>query len=412
MLHLVWTKDTTTVDEGGSKIKSVRAHLLEQYADLYFKPLEDMTEDENRDRITRNLIERTYGATVAELVSLEQLLALLMAAEVPTISDEVIDRLWQLYGTSQAIDKRQRRGAIIILSMLAAPRRDIVVDHVDTLLQIGLGASGKADLQLARWSCIALRRINGSEKKVKGTIGDKTVRMPMTSPVFARLRDMLEAPTRDRAWFGMAEEALNTVYALADQPDSLCSAIVRKMADRAFAAPVQPVSRASTPLPPGTPGGGRERAETASPDRSMAATPSLRRSASQISLHQPSQPASAFELAQLLAIAGHCALKQIIHLELVERELKRAKGERDRAGAAAGDKAAAADELDQVAGSVEDDIADEIKTVRERELLYGPSSLLTIFAPMAVDVCAQKKFWRVSQPNDALNADCRSHPRS
>jgi hypothetical protein len=41
---------------------------------------------------------------------------------------------------------KQRRGAIIILGMLALARRSVVKDRVDTLLKVGLGPLGKVSL--------------------------------------------------------------------------------------------------------------------------------------------------------------------------------------------------------------------------------------------------------------------------
>jgi condensin complex subunit 1 len=69
--------------------------------------------------------------------------------------------------------------------MLARAKREIMTERVETLLKIGLGPFGKvslfsaiydssltsrcqADLVLARYTCIALQRLSGSAKKVKG----------------------------------------------------------------------------------------------------------------------------------------------------------------------------------------------------------------------------------------------------
>jgi condensin complex subunit 1 len=69
--------------------------------------------------------------------------------------------------------------------MLALAKRSVVTDRVDTLLKVGLGPLGKvgkfrhliisqvdqfiqADLTLARYTCVALQRLNGSAKKIKG----------------------------------------------------------------------------------------------------------------------------------------------------------------------------------------------------------------------------------------------------
>jgi len=46
------------------------------------------------------------------------------------------------------------------------------------------------------------------------------------------------------------------------------------------------------------------------------------------------------------------------------------------------------DDLDLMAGTNEDDFTEAIAHVRERELLYGPQSLLANFGPLVADICA------------------------
>lgn len=56
------------------------------------------------------------------------------------------DLTWPLSahpGTDKDIPKRQRRGAIIVLGMLAVARKEIVTEKLDLLLRIGLGPYGK-----------------------------------------------------------------------------------------------------------------------------------------------------------------------------------------------------------------------------------------------------------------------------
>lgn len=82
------------------------------------------------------------------------------------VSSAVVAKLWQVYGfQKKEISKTQRRGAIIIIGMLALAEPDIVAREVDTLLRIGLGQFGKTDLELARYTCIALQRLNIKHKK-------------------------------------------------------------------------------------------------------------------------------------------------------------------------------------------------------------------------------------------------------
>ena len=56
--------------------------------------------------------------------------------------------IFVLLGSDKQLPKPQRRGAIIILGMLALARRSVVTERVDTLLKVGLGPLGKVGCHL------------------------------------------------------------------------------------------------------------------------------------------------------------------------------------------------------------------------------------------------------------------------
>ncbi|KAH9461911.1 hypothetical protein MJO29_003388 [Puccinia striiformis f. sp. tritici] len=421
MLHLIWSTENSTVEEttkdvaagneDGPKelkeIKGVRFALIDCYQELYFAPLvrqqgETVSAYANRNiaRITRNMIELTYQATLAELTSLEELMGVMM--ERGYVHEDVIYKLWEVYSTSKDISKQQRRGAIIVLGMLAAPRPNVVADNLDKLVAIGLGPIGKGDLVLARYSCIALSRIGGSAKKVKGSLIDRNIRLPLDNPVFRKLADIIQTPTRNKEWFAMAEQALNTIYGLGDQPDLLCTEILQTMALKCFEGvseepnpsdamdvdqQVADETQVNSPKVDS-----RRNSQTIETQRPTSAVGNPTLSASQ----GPRLLADSFALSQVIFLAGHVAVKHLVHLELVEREFKRRKAESDelkkkqnprKAGQNDKDKDIEGEELDQVAGNVEDDIGDVIAHAREKELLFGKQSLLSVFAPMTVQIC-------------------------
>ncbi|GAA5840742.1 hypothetical protein JCM11251_001688 [Rhodosporidiobolus azoricus] len=400
MLHLIWTKDDASPSasaaaassanaDGGEgeekETRGIRARLIECYSQLYFEPPADMGEKDQVALVARNVIELTRDATLAELTSLEALLAVMMARGV--VEDEVITKLWQVYSTSKDIPRFQRRGAIIVLGMFAQTRPEVVADQVETLLKIGLGHLGRNDLILAKYTCIALGRVGGSVKKVKGSLTDVQVRLPMDSPVFARLAEAIQAPSSSKEWFSMAEQAINTVYTLGDQPDALCSEILRKMTARVFGP--NAASAAAEPEQP------KEEAQ----DVEMAAAANSEGEEASATAASQDPMGNAFDLSQLIFVAGHCSVKQLVHLELVERDLKRRKAEEDKAKAAQSGgkgKSAGDDELDQVAGSVEDEIGDAIHAAKETELLEGNQSLLAVFGPMAAEIVAKPKVYKNS----------------
>ncbi|GAA5989443.1 hypothetical protein JCM10908_000476 [Rhodotorula pacifica] len=398
MLHLIWTKDETPNtatgataagggegdDDAAKETKGVRSRLIECYSQLYFEPPEALPEKDQIAFVARNVIELTRDATLAELTSLEQLLAVMMAKGV--VSDEVINKLWQVYSTSKDIPRFQRRGAIIVLGMFAQTKPEVVADHVETLLRIGLGHFGRADLVLAKYTCIALGRVGGSVKKVKGSLSDIQVRLPMDSPVFARLAETIQAPSTSKEWFSMAEQAVNTIYTLGDQPDALCSDVLRQMTVRVFGPRAKKQGEEVVAAEADKP-------EEAEGDVSMASEADAEANKAEKLEQDANSLGDAFDLSQLLFVAGHCAIKQLVHLELVERDLKRRKAEDEKTK---GSKKVGDDELDQVAGSVEDDIGDVIAAAKEKELMFGPQSLLAVFGPMAAAVVAQPKVYKHS----------------
>lgn len=193
MLHLIWTKDTS--DEG----KGIKMKLLSCYETLYLEMDSKLSKRENVARIAKNLIELTYNTNLAELTSLEQLLSTLMTEN--KLAYDVIEKLWTVYGfTKGRIQKSQRRGAIIILGMLAKAKTKIVSDKIDVMLKIGLGPLGKSDLNLAKYTCIALQRLEGTKTKDKGRGVQEGIRFPIQSPIFMRLKDVIENPTASVEW--------------------------------------------------------------------------------------------------------------------------------------------------------------------------------------------------------------------
>ncbi|USW56238.1 Putative armadillo-like helical, condensin complex subunit 1 [Septoria linicola] len=407
MLKLIWTKGNS--DEG----KGVQTHLIECYKGLFFAAPGNFTPNEAANYVARNMLSLTFGSTPAELTSLEQLLATMMREKA--INELVIQKLWQVYGVQKRdISKSQRRGAIIVLGMLAVADPDIVVREMETCLRIGLGAIGRRDLVLARYTCVALMRMTNN-KHTKGTEGKPNVRLPNDHAVLVRLADLLAIESDSKDWYGLAEQAIGAIYALSKHPDVLCSEILKRKTKAAFAP-----RRSASPALKQEPKEDRSQLDNDG-DVEMSEIPE----------HEPgeNEPAEtpgperagnqALALSQLLFAVGHIALKQIVHLELCEQDFKRRKAEKEKAnptpakktpgsrtssGRTAEEKSKAEqeaeDELDLMAGTNEDDFADAIAHVRERELLFGEQSLLAHFGPLVKEVCSNN----TSYPNAELQS--------
>ena len=189
MLRLIWTKGNS--DEG----KGVQSHLIECYKGLFFDAPDTFGENDAANFIARNMISLTFGATPAEMTSLEQLLSTMVKTGL--ISDLVVEKLWQVYAYQKKdISRNQRRGAIAVLSMLATAEPDIVIREMESMLRIGLGPLGRTDLGLARFTCIAMRRISPSGKQTK----EPFCRLPNEHPALSRLAAVAELETESKEW--------------------------------------------------------------------------------------------------------------------------------------------------------------------------------------------------------------------
>lgn len=372
MLRLIWTKGNS--DEG----KGVQAHLIDCYKGLFFDAPDNFSPNDAANYIARNMISLTFGATPAELTSLEQLLSTMMKAG--HVSDLVIAKLWQVYGIQKKeISRNQRRGAIMVLGMLAIADPEIVIREMETMLRIGLGSLGRGDLGLARYSCVALRRISPSGRQAKEST-TKVPKLPNDHVALVRLAAMAELVSDSREWYGVAEQAIGAIYVLAKHPDTLCSEILRRKTKFVFAP------QTGSTVPPAD-------AQGLDPmdidDASKGGTTPTPKEKTEID--NQGRDAS-LGLSQLLFLVGHIAIKQIVHLEICEQEFKRRKADKEKEKPAnvspqKGD-ASGQDELDMIGATTEDDFTEAMAHIREKELLYGEKSLLANFGPLVTELCA------------------------
>ena len=403
MLRLIWTKGNS--DEG----KGVQTHLIECYKGLFFHAPDNFTANDAANYVARNMISLTFGASPAELTSLEQLLATMMKEKA--VNALVIDKLWQVYGVQKrAISKQQRRGAIIILGMLALADQDIVVKEMETCLRIGLGAIGRKDLVLARYTCIALMRMTNN-KTTKGTEGKLNMRLPNDHAVLVRLGALIDVESESKDWYGLAEQIVGAIYALSKHPDVLCSAIIRRKTKAVFTPKPKESKQVEKQEVEFDDDGDVEMSEIPSPPPEPEPEQEQEEESAAEDAGQ-----SALALSQLLFVVGHVALKQIVHLELIEQDFKRRKAAKEKAGSSSSPATATGktpgkkgqkpepeeeqDEMDLIGGTTEDDFTDALAHIRERELLYGQTSLLTNFGPLVKEICSNN----TSYPNAELQA--------
>jgi condensin complex subunit 1 len=326
MLHLVWMKSNN--DEGSN----VATHLVECYKNLFLLAPDESSPLEASALIAKNLVSLTYNASVPELASLEKLLGLMYESSL--INDMTIKVLWQIYSfQNQTFSRKQRRGSIIVLGMLALSDNEIAVKGVDALLSIGLGPKGREDLVLAKYSCIALNRVVPHDQKQSG------FKIAREDDAIRYLVNILIEYSDDNEYYSVAEQAINTIFNLAGNPEAIGTQIIKEKTKLTF---------------------------------------------SQIQEGQ----SQVISLSQLLFIVGHIAIKIIVHLESLEALFKKKKIEAEMSKGKKDKNEEDANELEMIGGTSEDDFTDAVSFIKEKELLYGEHSLLAKFGPLVRDICS------------------------
>jgi condensin complex subunit 1 len=163
--------------------------------------------------------------------------------------------------------------------------------------------------------------------------------------------------------FCVVKEAVDVIYDIAEWPDMFLAVIIRQMTLEVFQGDIHIPEEASTSM--------------------------------------SSQLPKVQSLSKLLYLVGHVAIRQLVYLEFVEKEMKtkRSKDTNTTANNAKAPKSndnSEANDLDQCLGSYDDEIADSFLAIRYDEILYGKKSLLRLFGPMVKHILLKNKLYNVS----------------
>ncbi|EGD75262.1 hypothetical protein PTSG_06915 [Salpingoeca rosetta] len=337
MLVLVWSKDAP-----------VKQAVLDAYRQLFFKPDPALfkTKKAQHGMVAKSLMRLTQNATLADLSSLQELVCIMIAEK--ELDDGVLKQLWDVVAQrvpNMTVAHVQQ--AVIVLGMAGKAMPDMIKDNVGLLVATGTGPLAQETLLLTRDVCIALQKLPGSKRITSRT---KPQRFPRDHAMFASflavIKNAVTSPIE--GFIPAAEQMVNMVFKMAEQPDVLLTPFLKEMTECVMAAPRDG-------------GGGAVDMTT--------------------------------RLTRLMFVLGHVAVKQLVHADYVLLELKRRRMRQEEVDAAHKSKAKTnkqKDEEDDEMGvggaSAEDLEAEFIHDVCERELVLG-NTLLTSYGSLIVSVC-------------------------
>ena len=324
--------------------------------------------------MVNSLIELVQGATVGEMISLEELLKELMTSG--EIDDQHTRILFEKYsqkipGTSDAESKI----SIQLISMLASSNFRLIRENIDTLTAVGLSEKVSEDFKMVELTCHALQRAVVPNIKVEEK--EPVFRIPRNDVMFERLRTILidgMSKENDSAWLSMANEVVKTIYKLAENPDSIVEEIVLDLI--------------------------REIIPSDLSSDSLKENEELNRQSETVEATKTGPEVNTEKLLRFIAFVGDLALYQLIHIESSiltevkirrlmseEKDHRKSKGKTPGRGTKSTAKTPGTGNLEEEIGLAgASAVDDEIETFRINRLIDEPHFLLSKLSPIVLNI--------------------------
>ena len=256
-----------------SSEQAIRELVMNVYVRLYFTPSGQSSPNVT---IAQNILSLVHGASIGELASLEEmLLSLMKTGRLPKL---VVRVFWDVFAGKVPWGKPEDvKYSLMVLSMMAKADGGVIRQNLSLLIEHGISP---ADLITARYSCQALHCL--ADRKTQ-------TRFPVSHPLFSRLSQTMVstvAYSHSAHWIPFAEQAVVTIYKLAENPDSIIEKLLVDLCDKTYSE--------------------------------------------QSDISSSGEDGPFVLLSRLISVAGHVALQQMVFLEAdVRNELKRRRKARE-----------------------------------------------------------------------------------
>ncbi|KAL5961881.1 Condensin complex subunit 1 [Taenia solium] len=388
MMAMIWSQE-----------EQIRKAVLDASRRLYFQPdivnesftVEGRLSSAALATVISTLVRLVSESTMGDFVSLERILRELL--DLGHVDEDLKRELWSRFTdlaatmTDTAAVRSERRqelkALLILLKMISSPSRRNLELHLNDLVKYGLGAAtgyANIDLECAMYVCMAIQQMIPTDK------------------------------------------AVATIFQLIDTPSLVMAEVIREIGEQLLRTLTKPPSSTQPQKEVQEPSqfdeGGEE--NTHAQSEVDAASDNAELVSQAVSPTVPS-----FILARFIALAGHVALKMLVHLEfsvlnelkrreVIQEESKQAKKHSLKTprsarlnanpnastlvditnGTQKGDMSgvvgnSALEEEAALLGAVADDAeADYIRNVLNSEVVLESDHLLSRLLPLVVHVCS------------------------
>lgn len=179
----------------------------------------------NPTETAKRLLNLAIDCSIGDLAALESLVSSLVSKA--EISSSTVSALWDYFCFNiNGVRPVQSRGALSIICMAAKSSPSILGSHLQDIIDIGFGRWAKEEPLLARTACVALQRLSEEDKgKLINT----------SNGVFAALQGLITSfSLPEKIWYGAADKAISTIYALHPAPEIFATEIAKKSLSSAF----------------------------------------------------------------------------------------------------------------------------------------------------------------------------------
>ncbi|VDO05005.1 unnamed protein product [Rodentolepis nana] len=426
MMAMIWSQE-----------EQIRKSVLDASRRLYFQPdiVNESFTEEGRlspaavDAVISTLVNLVSESSLGDFVSLERILRELL--DLGHVDEDLKQELWTRFTTfastivesaSKVSQKRKQelKALLILLKMTSSPSRRNLELHLSDLVNYGLGDSmGYANVDL---ECAI-----------------EPFRLPVTHTLCTSLRKLLISTFTSASrihWIPLMEQAVATIFQLIETPTIVMAEVIHEIGELLLKS----VSKRQPPIAQSQ----KEQVDAIqtatlrSPvkgDEALEEEGGMEVKGIEVDENvETTQPPSSqtstlstvpsFILARFIALAGHIALKILVHLEFsVLNELKRREALQEenknakkrhakvqRASArnnvsvnttlemsrltemsGVGGNTSTAEEEAALLGAVADDAeADYVRNVLNSEVVLDPGHLLTRLLPIVVHVCTYR----------------------
>lgn len=214
-----------------SRDKGVRSAVIDAYKSIYLNnsEMESLSYRQRCFQVVKSLMELVEGATVGEILALEEILQQLFVAG--DIDSEHIRILFEKYSMKSAdVTAQESRLACKLLCMLASAEKELVVSNMDTFVTVGLGQRANEDTRLAQLTCATLLKAADFNPKVEEM--KPAFRLDQNHDIFTRLHQLLVDKINDADdpfYLPLSHAAIKVIYKLAEHPDQICEEIVKEI---------------------------------------------------------------------------------------------------------------------------------------------------------------------------------------